>query len=68
MSISLIINGEERQAAEAISVAGLLADLDLMVERVAVEYNRRVLVRDEFSQVILADGDQLEIVTFVGGG
>jgi thiazole synthase len=68
MSIRLTINGKERQAAEAISVAGLLADLELMVERVAVEHNRKVLARDEFSRVLLSDGDQLEIVTFVGGG
>jgi len=68
MTIHLQINGEQRAAQEATSVAGLLRDLDLAVERVAVEHNRRVLKRDEFSRVMLADGDRLEIVHFVGGG
>ena len=68
MTIRLQINGEDRDAREATSVAALLEDLELAGERVAVEYNRRVLTRDEFAQVVLADGDRLEIVHFVGGG
>ena len=68
MTIRLQINGEDRDAREATSVAALLKDLDLAGERVAVEYNRRVLTRDEFAQVVLSDGDRLEIVHFVGGG
>jgi thiamine biosynthesis protein ThiS len=68
MTIRLQINGEDRDAGEAVSVADLLQDLDLAVERVAVEHNRRVLKRDELARAMLADGDQLEIVQFVGGG
>jgi thiamine biosynthesis protein ThiS len=68
MTIRLQINGEDRDAEEATSVASLLESLDLAGERVAVEYNRRVLTRDEFTQVLLGEGDQLEIVHFVGGG
>jgi thiamine biosynthesis protein ThiS len=68
MTIRLQINGEDRDAGEAVSVADLLQDLDLAVERVAVEHNRRVLKRDELARVMLADGDQLEIIQFVGGG
>jgi len=68
MTIRLTINGEDRDAGEAVSVADLLQGLDLAVERVAVEHNRRVLKRDELARVMLADGDQLEIIQFVGGG
>ena len=68
MSIQLSINGEDRRVPAALSVAELLADLDLAAVRVAVEHNRRILKRQEFTQVILADGDELEIVHFVGGG
>ena len=68
MTIRLQINGEDRDVGEAVSVADLLQDLDLALERVAVEHNRRVLKRDELARVMLADGDQLEIVQFVGGG
>ncbi len=68
MSINLVVNGEDRQVSPDLSVADLLVDLDLQVARVAVEHNRRVLKRQEFRSVILTDGDQLEIVHFVGGG
>jgi len=68
VSIQLSINGEDRRVPAALSVAELLADLDLAAVRVAVEHNRRILKRQEFTQVILADGDELEIVHFVGGG
>jgi len=68
VSIRLVINGEDRHLPSSVSVADLLADLDLPALRVAVEHNRRVLKRGEFPQTVLADGDRLEIVHFVGGG
>ena len=68
MSIRLVVNGEARQVSPSLSVADLLVDLELETARVAVEHNRRVLKRHEFPEVILTDGDRLEIVHFVGGG
>jgi thiamine biosynthesis protein ThiS len=68
MAICVQINGEDRETTADTSVAVLLDELQLAGARVAVEYNRRVLRRDEFSQVMLSEGDQLEIVHFVGGG
>lgn len=68
MSIRLVVNGEDRQVPFSLSVADLLVDLELETGRVAVEHNCRVLKRDEFPAVILADGDRIEIVHFVGGG
>jgi thiamine biosynthesis protein ThiS len=68
MAIRVQINGEDRETTADTSVAVLLDELQLAGARVAVEYNRRVLRRDEFSQVMLSEGDQLEIVHFVGGG
>ncbi|MCZ6832250.1 MAG: sulfur carrier protein ThiS [Acidobacteria bacterium] len=68
MSIRLVVNGEDRQVSPSLSVADLLVELDLQIARVAVEHNRRVLKRHEFPRIILADGDRLEIVHFVGGG
>ena len=68
MSIKLTVNGRPREAPAGTTVARLLDELEVGSTRVAVEHNRRVLKRDEFSETRLEDGDTLEIVHFVGGG
>ena len=68
MSIKLTVNGRPREIAAGATVARLLEELEVASTRVAVEHNRRVLKRDEFSETRLEDGDTLEIVHFVGGG
>lgn len=50
------------------TVAGLLSQLQLQPGNVAVERNREIVPRAQYGQTALADGDRLEIVTFVGGG
>lgn len=50
------------------SVAALLAHLELDSRRVAVEHNLVVLKRTAFDTIQIRDGDQVEIVNFVGGG
>ena len=50
------------------SVGELLEDLGLDAARVAVEVNRRILRRAEFRSAVVREGDELEVVTFVGGG
>jgi thiamine biosynthesis protein ThiS len=49
-------------------VAGLLEDLKIDPRRVAVEHNLKVLKRATFEQVEVREGDQVEVVNFVGGG
>jgi len=66
--LHVVVNGEERAVAEGTTVAGLLADLGLSRQHVAVEANREIVPRAEHAGRRLADGDRLEIVTFVGGG
>ena len=66
MRISL--NGDPFELDEPISVAELLARLSIDPRRVAVEYNLTILKRDAFPIVVLREGDQVEIVNFVGGG
>ncbi len=64
----LSINGDEHELPDGISVVALLAHLGLAPERVAVERNRLVVKRATWSETTLADGDEVEILTFVGGG
>lgn len=69
--MKLQINGEERTFLEVptpFTLAGLIESLAMKPDRVAVERNREIVARDRWAETALNDGDQLEIVHFVGGG
>ncbi len=66
--LTITLNGDPRRIAPGTSIADLLAQLDLPAEKVAVERNLAIVPRSTFADVVLADGDRLEIVHFVGGG
>ena len=61
------VNGERRDLPDGESVRALVARYQLTPEKVAIELNRR-LVRSEKYDQPLKEGDEVEIVTFVGGG
>jgi thiazole synthase len=67
-TFSVRINGEERRIAGGTSIAGLIGELGLDAKRVAVERNLEIVPRSTFANVEVEDGDQYEIVHFVGGG
>jgi len=67
-SITVRVNGDERSLSAGATIAGLLEELGLGGKRVAVERNRAVVPRARHAETTLSDGDQLELVTFVGGG
>lgn len=62
------VNGEAREFSSPLSLAQLIAELDLPPARVAVELNRAVVRRNDWSTTDLRDNDRIEIVHFVGGG
>lgn len=64
----LLLNGDERDIAEVSSVADLVASLGLDSRKVAVERNLEIVPRSTYADTALADGDRIEIVTFIGGG
>jgi thiamine biosynthesis protein ThiS len=66
-AISLTVNGEPRRTTAA-TVADFVRELGLKVARVAVEHNGVIAPRSTLEDVVLGDGDVLEIVHFVGGG
>jgi thiamine biosynthesis protein ThiS len=66
--MQVLLNGEPHELAPLTSVRALLEDLGLDARRVAVELNRRILKRAELDQVRVREGDEIEVVTFVGGG
>lgn len=66
--MNIIVNGQERELDAALSVLAFLATIGFDGRFVAVARNGEVLERDTFGQVMLADGDRLEVVRPVGGG
>ncbi len=66
--MKLQVNGETRAVNEAISLAEFLEQSELAPQRVAVEVNRELVRRADYSETRLREGDRIEIVTFVGGG
>jgi thiamine biosynthesis protein ThiS len=66
--VKIRLNGEPRELEGGTSVAALLAALDIDARKVAVEHNRRVVRRDDYAVATIGDGDEVEIVNFVGGG
>ena len=65
--MKLRLNGEERSSAAA-TLAALVEELGMKADRVAVELNREIVPRAKWEATALRDGDELEIVHFVGGG
>jgi sulfur carrier protein len=64
----VFINGDEKSFADSLSLAQLIEQLGMKGDRVAVELNREIVSRAQWSETPLKDGDRLEIVHFVGGG
>jgi sulfur carrier protein len=61
------VNGHPREVPQGTTVRQLAAIYNLDVEKVAVEVNRKLVRSDGYDEA-LAEGDVVEIVTFVGGG
>jgi sulfur carrier protein len=65
--MNLTINGAT-QASSAETLGALVEGLGMKSDRVAIELNREIVPRAQWSKTPLHDGDRLEIVHFVGGG
>jgi len=65
--MNIKVNGEARDVADGITLRQLVQQFNLVPEKVAIELNRRLVRSDRYDQA-LKDGDEVEIVTFVGGG
>lgn len=61
------VNGEMIDAAGK-NIAALLDEMNCMSSRVAVELNEEIVPKSTYDEIILKDGDSVEVVRFVGGG
>ena len=66
--IRLTINGEEQEFPDATPLSEYVSSLGVNLKMIAIAYNGEVLRRDEWAEVTLLDGDNLEVVRAVGGG
>lgn len=67
-TVSIRVNGAHRRVRAGMNVADLALELGLEPSRVAVERNLAIVPRSTLGRVAVEDGDDYEIVTFVGGG
>jgi thiazole synthase len=67
-SIAIHVNGDLRHVTVGLTLAEMLRELGLDARKVAVERNLEIVPRGTFDEVLVRDGDRLEIVHFVGGG
>ena len=62
------LNGEPYELPDPVTVATLLARLDIDARRVAVELNEWVVKKAAYGETRVNEGDAVEVVNFVGGG
>ena len=68
MDINITVNGNKQSISAGTTVLSLLEALNIIPQRVAVEYNMEILDKNQFGLISLKENDKLEIISFVGGG
>jgi thiazole synthase len=66
--LKIVVNGKPREASDGLTVSALIAELGITAPQVAVEHNMDIVDRERFADTVLAEGDKVEIIHFVGGG
>ena len=66
--MKLLINGENKEFNEGLSLEELIRQLGVRKETVVAEVNRQIIQNERRAECVLADGDQIELIQFVGGG
>ena len=66
--MTYLLNGETRSAPTPLTVLELLRRSELLQRRVAVAINAEVVPKSRFADVMIRDGDRVEVIQAVGGG
>jgi len=66
--MTIRLNGDSHEIAGPLSISALLEQLEIDARRVAVELNMDVVKKSAYDSSVIKDGDEIEIVNFVGGG
>lgn len=68
IKVKIIVNGENLELDDHITLQDFLQEKDINPVMVVVEYNGQILKRQDYSNIVLKENDQLEVLRFVGGG
>lgn len=66
--IEIQLNGKPYSLSEGVNIDSLLEELSIPKGKVAIELNRKVIHKENYTKTVLKNNDQVEIVTFIGGG
>ena len=66
-TMTIRVNGQDREVLDGATLRQLVSQFNLVPEKIAIELNRRLVRADKYDHPLKA-GDEIEIVTFVGGG
>lgn len=66
--MEITVNSQNRTVDTGTTLSALINEMGLDDKRIAIEYNRDILSREQFPTITLQAGDTVEIVNFVGGG
>ena len=66
--MTIRLNGEPFELAGPVTISALLAELNIDPRIVAVEHNVVIIKRQQYESTVVGEGDEIEIVRFVGGG
>ncbi len=66
--ITIVVNGDEKNIEDQTTISKFLIDIGIEPTKVAVERNRFIVSKSTYEEVALENGDELEIVHFIGGG
>jgi sulfur carrier protein len=66
--MQILCNGQQREIGGNTSLTSLLEMLDLPADSVVAEINKKIINRDQYDTTRLFDGDEVELIRFVGGG
>jgi len=66
--MQILCNGRQHDIDGGTTLGTLLEDLNLFPDTVVAEINKKIIDRDQYEALILSEGDQVELIRFVGGG
>jgi len=66
--MNLVLNGDSQRFPDLRTISDLVEHLELDPRKVAVERNLEIVPRSAYQTTVIADGDRIEIVHFIGGG
>jgi thiamine biosynthesis protein ThiS len=66
--MEIVLNGEQRQVPDDLTILQLLQHIDIAPERVAVELDREIIRKEDWATAVVRPGAEIEVVMFVGGG